>query len=153
MLDLNENEGPKIDELLLEAEEYIAERSGAITAKAPLIAAPRPALRHDTVAILDFGSQYSQLIARRVRELGVYCELLPFDAPAAEIERVRPQAYILSGGPSSVYDEGAPGLPQCVCCVELEPSPGLVRSCHHRRSLDIGTWLPLGHDVSPVRVA
>ncbi len=114
LIDLNENEGPEVDDLLLEAEEHLAERSGASTVAAPVVTAPRPALRHDTVAILDFGSQYSQLIARRVRELGVYCELLPFDAPTAEIERIRPQAYILSGGPSSVYDAGAPALPAYV---------------------------------------
>ena len=62
----------------------------------------------DTVIVLDFGSQYAQLIARRVRELNVYSELLPFDTPFAEIQRRRPRAVILSGGPSSVYDEGAP---------------------------------------------
>ena len=63
----------------------------------------------DTVIVLDFGSQYAQLIARRVRELHVYSELLPHDTPWSEIERRRPRAIILSGGPASVYDEGAPG--------------------------------------------
>ena len=62
----------------------------------------------DTVVVLDFGSQYAQLIARRVRELHVYSELLPFDTPWHEIERRHPRAIILSGGPSSVYEEGAP---------------------------------------------
>ncbi len=62
----------------------------------------------DTVIVLDFGSQYAQLIARRVRELNVYSELLPHDTPWAEIERRKPKAIILSGGPASVYDEGAP---------------------------------------------
>ena len=62
----------------------------------------------DTVVVLDFGSQYAQLIARRVRELHVYSELMPFDTPWAEIARRRPSAVILSGGPASVYDEGAP---------------------------------------------
>jgi GMP synthase (glutamine-hydrolysing) len=62
----------------------------------------------DIVIVLDFGSQYAQLIARRVRELHVYSELLPHDTPWAEIERRRPKAVILSGGPASVYDEGAP---------------------------------------------
>ena len=62
----------------------------------------------DTVVILDFGSQFAQLIARRVRELNVYSELLPHDTPWAEIERRRPKAVILSGGPNSVYDPGAP---------------------------------------------
>jgi GMP synthase (glutamine-hydrolysing) len=62
----------------------------------------------DSVVILDFGSQFAQLIARRVRELNVYSELLPHDTPWAEIEARRPKAIILSGGPSSVYDPGAP---------------------------------------------
>ncbi|HEY8179594.1 MAG TPA: glutamine-hydrolyzing GMP synthase [Candidatus Limnocylindria bacterium] len=62
----------------------------------------------DTVVILDFGSQFAQLIARRVRELNVYSELLPHDTPWAEIERRHPKAIILSGGPKSVYDADAP---------------------------------------------
>ena len=60
------------------------------------------------VAVLDFGSQFAQLIARRVRELDVYSELLPHDTPFAELERRGTQAIILSGGPNSVYDEDAP---------------------------------------------
>jgi GMP synthase (glutamine-hydrolysing) len=83
----------------------------------------------DTVVILDFGSQFAQLIARRVRELHVYSELLPHDTPWAEIERRRPKAIILSGGPSSVYDEGAPhpdpgiwtgGIPVLGICYGLQ---------------------------------
>lgn len=66
---------------------------------------------HDTVVILDFGSQYTQLIARRVREARVYCEILPFNISTEAIIARRPQAIILSGGPASVYDEGAPHLP------------------------------------------
>jgi GMP synthase (glutamine-hydrolysing) len=62
----------------------------------------------DTVIVLDFGSQFAQLIARRVRELHVYSELLPHDTPWSEIERRRPRAIILSGGPNSVYDDDAP---------------------------------------------
>ncbi len=62
----------------------------------------------DTVAVLDFGSQFAQLIARRVRELNVYSELLPHDTPMAELERRGVSAVILSGGPSSVYDADAP---------------------------------------------
>jgi GMP synthase (glutamine-hydrolysing) len=60
------------------------------------------------VIVLDFGSQFAQLIARRVRELDVYSELLPHDTPYAELERRGARAIILSGGPNSVYDEGAP---------------------------------------------
>jgi GMP synthase (glutamine-hydrolysing) len=62
----------------------------------------------DTVVILDFGSQFAQLIARRVRELNVYSELLPHDTPFAELERRGAKAVILSGGPASVYDADAP---------------------------------------------
>jgi GMP synthase (glutamine-hydrolysing) len=62
----------------------------------------------ETVAVLDFGSQFAQLIARRVRELNVYSELLPHDTPLAELERRGVRAVILSGGPSSVYDDDAP---------------------------------------------
>ncbi|MFL5708791.1 MAG: glutamine-hydrolyzing GMP synthase [Chloroflexota bacterium] len=61
-----------------------------------------------TVVVLDFGSQFAQLIARRVRELDVYSELLPFDTPFEELERRGARAIILSGGPNSVYDVGAP---------------------------------------------
>ncbi|MCC6187938.1 MAG: glutamine-hydrolyzing GMP synthase [Anaerolineales bacterium] len=68
----------------------------------------------DSIAILDFGSQYSQLIARRVREANIYCQLFPHDAPAEEVLALNPAGYILSGGPSSVYDPGAPGLPAYV---------------------------------------
>jgi GMP synthase (glutamine-hydrolysing) len=62
----------------------------------------------DTVIVLDFGSQTAQLIARRVRELNVYSELLPFDTPWEELARRRPKAVILSGGPASVYAPDAP---------------------------------------------
>ncbi|MBI5305560.1 MAG: glutamine-hydrolyzing GMP synthase [Chloroflexi bacterium] len=68
----------------------------------------------DTIAILDFGSQYTQLIARRVRELAVYSELVPYDATRDEIARLNPRGIILSGGPASVYDDGAPTLPDYV---------------------------------------
>ncbi|HEY4632696.1 MAG TPA: glutamine-hydrolyzing GMP synthase, partial [Candidatus Limnocylindrales bacterium] len=62
----------------------------------------------DTVIVLDLGSQFAQLIARRVRELHVYSELLPFDTPYEELERRRASAIILSGSPNSVYDDDAP---------------------------------------------
>ena len=64
---------------------------------------------HQTLLILDFGSQFTQLIARRVRENRVYCEVHPFDLPVEEIRRRSPVGVILSGGPQSVYEEGAPG--------------------------------------------
>ena len=62
----------------------------------------------EIVLILDFGAQYTQFIARRVRESHVYCEILPFDTPIAEIQSRRPRGIIFSGGPSSVYEKGAP---------------------------------------------
>ncbi len=64
--------------------------------------------RHETVVILDFGAQYTQLIARRVREAHVYCEILPFSTPLSDIVLRNPSGIILSGGPDSVYGDGAP---------------------------------------------
>jgi GMP synthase (glutamine-hydrolysing) len=64
----------------------------------------------DEVVVLDYGGQYSQLIARRVRECGVFSELLPHHVGAAEVARRRPKGVILSGGPASVYADGAPPL-------------------------------------------
>jgi GMP synthase (glutamine-hydrolysing) len=83
----------------------------------------------DTVVVLDFGSQTAQLIARRVRELNVYSELLPFDTPWDELVRREPKAVILSGGPASVYEDGAPrpdpriwraGIPVLGICYGLQ---------------------------------
>ncbi len=68
----------------------------------------------DSIAILDFGSQYAQLIARRVRELEVYCELFPWDAPVEQVLALHPKGFILSGGPASVYEPGAPFVPPYV---------------------------------------
>src|SRR6476620_4047140 len=64
----------------------------------------------DEVVVLDYGGQYSQLIARRVRELGVFSELLPHHVGVEEIARRKPRGLILSGGPASVYADGAPKL-------------------------------------------
>ncbi len=65
---------------------------------------------HESILILDFGSQVTQLIARRVRELRVYCEIHPFSMPLDEIRRLDPKGIILSGSPFSVYDKGAPDI-------------------------------------------
>ena len=62
----------------------------------------------NSIAILDFGSQYAQIIARRVREAQVYCELFPWDAPMEQVLAIQPKGFVLSGGPKSVYEEGAP---------------------------------------------
>jgi len=69
---------------------------------------------HDTIVVLDYGSQTAQLIARRVREIGVYSELFPWSTPAQQVLSLRPRGIILSGGPASVYDPGAPVLPSYV---------------------------------------
>lgn len=66
----------------------------------------------ETIVILDFGSQYTQLIARRIRELNVYCEIHPFNFPIEKIRALRPAGIVLSGGPSSVYEEDAPHCPR-----------------------------------------
>jgi GMP synthase (glutamine-hydrolysing) len=97
------------------------------------------------VLILDFGSQYTQLIARRVREQNVYSEIQPFDLPLARIRAMQPAGIILSGGPSSVYDRGAPrigtelfdlGVPILGICYGVQLSSlllgGKVVSATHR---------------------
>ena len=84
---------------------------------------------HQTVIILDFGSQYTQLIARRVREAGVYCEILPFNTPIEKLKSKQPSGLILSGGPSSVYQSDAPrpenGLLNSLSCPLLGICYGL----------------------------
>jgi len=73
-----------------------------------------PGTERETIVILDFGSQYSMLIARRVRECQVYCELVPYDTPWERIASLNPKGFILSGGPASVYDPGAPLAPASI---------------------------------------
>jgi len=65
-------------------------------------------MHEDKILVLDFGSQYTQLIARRIREGKVYSEIFPFNAPIEKIREFNPKGIILSGGPSSVYADGAP---------------------------------------------
>jgi GMP synthase (glutamine-hydrolysing) len=98
-------------------------------------------VRHDEwVCIVDFGSQYTQLIARRVRELGVYCEIHPFHLAAAELRAHPAAGIILSGGPSSVYEDGAPdveadifarGVPVLGICYGMG-----VMAMHHGGEMD-----------------
>ena len=74
----------------------------------PVVESKLPPSERETIIVLDFGSQYSMLIARRVRECQVYCELVPYDTPWEKIAPLNPRGFILSGGPASVYDSGAP---------------------------------------------
>ena len=91
-----------------ELAEQDASADPAAIARRSATAVPERAV--DEVVVLDFGGQYSQLIARRVRECGVFSELLPHHVGAEEVARRRPKGLILSGGPASVYAEGAPRL-------------------------------------------
>ena len=68
----------------------------------------------EAVVILDYGSQFSMLITRRIREASVYCEMVPWDTPPEKLSHLKVKAFVLSGGPSSVYDDGAPSLPPYV---------------------------------------
>lgn len=94
-----------------------------------------------SIAILDFGSQYSQLIARRVREAHVYCELFPWDAPQDSVQAIAPSGYILSGGPASVYAPDAPIIPSYV----LESGLPILGICYGMQALAY----VLGGQVSP----
>ena len=85
-------------------------RGAAVREQQGSTAAGEVPARTDEVLVLDFGGQYSQLIARRVRDCGVFSELLPFDASLEEIRARSPRGLILSGGPASVYSDGAPRL-------------------------------------------
>jgi len=81
-------------------------------AAAPAVSAP--AAQHDKILILDFGAQYTQLIARRVREARVYCEIHPFDVGDRFVREFSPRGIILSGGPASVWEGGTPRAPEAV---------------------------------------
>ena len=70
-----------------------------------------PNIHHHKILILDFGSQYTQLIARRIREIGVYCELFPYDVSSHFIENFNPSGIILSGGPDTVSDDNSARVP------------------------------------------
>ena len=95
----------------------------------------------DSIAILDFGSQYSQLIARRVREAHVYSELLPYDTPAEQVLGLAPRGFILSGGPASIYEPGAPQIPGYV----FETGLPILGICYGMQALTHA----LGGVVSP----
>lgn len=83
------------------------------------------------IIVLDFGSQTSQLIARRLREAQVFCQLFAWDTPADEILALKPQGYVLSGGPASVYEAGAPQLPEYV----IESGKPVLGICYGMQAL------------------
>ena len=83
-------------------------------AQKKLESAPPTAPLHDKILIVDFGSQVTQLIARRVREEGVYSEIVPFQKAEQAFREMRPKAVILSGGPASVHEQGSPRAPQII---------------------------------------
>jgi len=99
----------------------------------------------DAIAILDFGSQFSQLIARRVREANVYCELFPWDAPRDKVLALNPKGFILSGSHNSVYDAGAPTLPDYVLQRNREHGTPILGICYGMQLLTY----TLGGKVAP----
>jgi GMP synthase (glutamine-hydrolysing) len=90
---------------------YLLSMTAAQKASEPM---PDVASAHEKILIVDFGSQVTQLIARRVREQGVYCEIVPFQKAEAAFREMRPKGVILSGGPESVHEAGSPRAPQAI---------------------------------------
>lgn len=98
----------------------------------------------ETILVLDFGSQYTQLIARRIRELGVYSEIKPYSTPLEEIEKTDPKAVILSGGPASVWDDNSPttdrrlfelGIPVLGICYGMQLTAQLLGGVVERSNM------------------
>jgi GMP synthase (glutamine-hydrolysing) len=98
---------------------------------------------HDVVLIVDFGSQVTQLIARRVREAGVYCEIHPFMKAAEAFARLKPKAAIFSGGPASVPEAGSPRAPQAI----LDAGVPILAICYGQQTLceQLGGKVESGH--------
>ncbi len=93
------------------------------------------------ILILDFGSQYTQLIARRIREARVYCEIHPYNLPLEKIRALQPRGLILSGGPASLYESGAPDIDDAVLklgCPVLGICYGMYVIAHHRGAASAG---------------
>jgi GMP synthase (glutamine-hydrolysing) len=98
-------------------------------------------MTHHSIVVLDFGAQYAQLIARRVREADVYCELFPWDAPQEKIMSIDPKGFILSGGPASAYEENAPYIQKFI----IESGLPILGICYGMQALT----LALGGKVDP----
>ncbi len=126
-------------------------------------------MKNVSIIVLDFGSQYTQLIARRLREDKIYCEILPYHTSVEEIKAKNPKGVILSGGPSSVYNEDAYevdqgvydlGLPVLGICygmqrIAVDFGGSVIRSAHHeygKAELKIETDSPLLHDCDDGRI-
>ncbi len=102
-------------------------------------------MKHQTIAVLDYGSQYSQLICRRIRESQVYAELIPWDRAGDLLPGLQPQGIILSGSPTSVYAPGAPALPEAV----LDSGVPVLGICYGLQLLAH----TLGGQVAPARTS
>ena len=97
----------------IEVSTYLEISQGAEVSSAGAHASP-PVTDRESIVVIDFGSQYSMLIARRIRECNVYCEIVAHDASWEKIKSLNPKGFILSGGPSSVYQEDAPLAPSYI---------------------------------------
>ena len=108
--------------------------------------APSVASAHDKILIVDFGSQVTQLIARRVREEGVYSEIVPFQKAEAAFREMQPKAMILSGGPASVLDKDAPAAPMSI----LNAGVPVLGICYGEQTMaqQLGGTVEAGHTES-----
>ena len=96
-------------------------------------------IHHHKILILDFGSQYTQLIARRVREIGVYCELAPYDVNIHFIKNFNPSGIILSGGPDTVSEVASSKAPQIV----FELDVPILGICYGMQTMAVQIQLPI----------
>src|SRR5579863_7786216 len=118
-------------------------KAKAETAPSNQAAAVASGAGHDKALIVDFGSQVTQLIARRVREAGVYCEIAPFQNAAEAFAELQPKAVILSGGPASVPDEGSPRAPAAI----FESGVPVLGICYGQMTMaaQLGGGVESGH--------
>jgi GMP synthase (glutamine-hydrolysing) len=112
----------------------------------------RPPVSVDSVIVIDYGGQTAQLIARRIREAHVYCELVPHDTSATILDELQPKGIVLSGGPNSVYEPGAPGLPGWV----LDSGLPVLGICYGMQLLAHGKGGTVAHatqrEYGPARI-